>query len=181
LCWVFPPTQKQDVLDFVNNTTSDIPKTQIVDYPAIVPSKEQELIFNHLLSSSEGHIRIEAVAGAGKTTTLIEAIRRILLKAPPNVPLQILLTCFNRKVAEELAVFKTMECSRAVKLKAFSELLKIQDFYKCITFLLSNVSSLPELREHIEAIFLDMDSAPDTVTLDKMNNLLLFCSPCKRY
>lgn len=57
-------------------------------------SKYQEAVFS-AVSDDTASLRVEAVAGSGKTTTIVEAIRRA--KAP-----RILALAFNKKIAMEL-------------------------------------------------------------------------------
>lgn len=64
------------------------------EVPTRVWSPQQEAIFQWFRSGS-GHLTVEALAGTGKTTTIIEAIN----DAPEE---RILLCAFNRRIAEEL-------------------------------------------------------------------------------
>lgn len=59
-----------------------------------IPSHYQQAIFDHLASSSKPLI-IEATAGSGKTSTIIEACRRIATRSA-------LVVAFNKTVAETL-------------------------------------------------------------------------------
>lgn len=61
---------------------------------AIIPSAHQEAIYS-FVTEGEGNAIVEAVAGSGKTTTLVEAIRRIIGRS--NIFL-----AFNKSIAEEL-------------------------------------------------------------------------------
>jgi DNA helicase II / ATP-dependent DNA helicase PcrA len=60
----------------------------------IIPSKHQEAIYS-FVTNGHGNAIVEAVAGSGKTTTLVEAIRRIVGRS--NIFL-----AFNKSIAEEL-------------------------------------------------------------------------------
>lgn len=59
-----------------------------------------------------GNAVVEAVAGSGKTTTMVEAIRRILQKAPGA---SVIFLAFNKSIAEELK-------SRGVNARTFHSL-----------------------------------------------------------
>lgn len=60
------------------------------------PSKYQEAIFEHIKSSNENAV-IEAVAGSGKTTTLIESMK-LLSKERKNI----IFIAFNKHIADEM-------------------------------------------------------------------------------
>jgi DNA helicase II / ATP-dependent DNA helicase PcrA len=61
----------------------------------ITPSKEQIAVFHHINNSNKNLI-VSAVAGSGKTTTLLEALNRI----PENKT--VLFMAFNKAISEEL-------------------------------------------------------------------------------
>lgn len=60
------------------------------------PSKYQEAIFEHIKGSNENAV-IEAVAGSGKTTTLIESMK-LLSKERKNI----IFIAFNKHIADEM-------------------------------------------------------------------------------
>lgn len=61
---------------------------------AFTPSPYQAAIFDWI-TSGKGHAVVEAVAGSGKTTTMVEALRRMSGR--------VLFTAFNQSIAQELA------------------------------------------------------------------------------
>jgi DNA helicase-2/ATP-dependent DNA helicase PcrA len=63
-----------------------------------VPSEYQQAIFDRL-GQAKRHIQISAVAGSGKTTTLIEGLRRV----PADVLESTLLCAFNKEIQKTLA------------------------------------------------------------------------------
>ena len=62
----------------------------------IEPSRYQKAIFDYI-RHEHGHLTIEAVAGSGKTTTLLLALDFI------NPSLSVLITAFNRDIVNEIA------------------------------------------------------------------------------
>lgn len=68
---------------------------------ARVYSPYQEAIFR-ALTEGEGNILVEAVAGSGKTTTMVEALRRWQL-VPANRGKRALFCAFNKSIADELS------------------------------------------------------------------------------
>lgn len=58
-------------------------------------SAQQEAIFAHIENPNAGNLVVRARAGTGKTTTIIEAVRR----APEQ---RVLMCAFNKRIAEEL-------------------------------------------------------------------------------
>ncbi len=63
------------------------------------PTTEQLDIFN-FIENEEGHGIIEAVAGSGKTTVMLEAARRIYCES--SKPVKILFACYNKSIAKEI-------------------------------------------------------------------------------
>jgi DNA helicase-2/ATP-dependent DNA helicase PcrA len=63
------------------------------------PSRYQQAIFD-FIKTGTGNAVVEAVAGSGKTTTLIQAMRLIRAEQPEK---RVLFCAFNRHIAEELA------------------------------------------------------------------------------
>ena len=57
-------------------------------------SKYQKEVFAAVANPDEGNIVVEALAGSGKTTTIIESLR--------GLNLEILLCAFNKRIADEL-------------------------------------------------------------------------------
>lgn len=76
------------------------------------PSPEQSLIF-----SSTGNIIVEAVAGSGKTTTIVEFLLR-LPKTNGLIPPAILFLAFNKQIAETLK----LRCPSGVNCSTFHSL-----------------------------------------------------------
>lgn len=70
-------------------------------------SKYQTAIFAHIEDRSSGNLIVEAVAGSGKTTTLVEAIKRAVGSS--------IFLAFNKSIATELA-------SRGVNARTFHSL-----------------------------------------------------------
>lgn len=64
------------------------------------PSKYQEAVFN-ALCKDDGNIVVEAVAGGGKTSTILEGLNK-LIKAGVH-PALILFVAFNKNIAKELS------------------------------------------------------------------------------
>jgi len=62
-----------------------------------IPSKYQQAVYNHI-ENGQGNAVIDAVAGSGKSTTIVEAIKLI----PQNLTL--LFLAFNKAIVEELKV-----------------------------------------------------------------------------
>ena len=60
------------------------------------PSQYQEAIFEHIKSSNQNAV-IEAVAGSGKTTTLIESMKLL-----SNAQKDIIFIAFNKHIADEM-------------------------------------------------------------------------------
>lgn len=59
-------------------------------------SKEQEAIFSEA-AKGKGHLVVAALAGTGKTTTIVEALNHF-----PSTTRSILVAAFNKRIAEEL-------------------------------------------------------------------------------
>lgn len=72
-------------------------------------SKNQDDIFDAALNTNQ-NIAISATAGAGKTSTIVEAARRLSIKYPYR---SILFNAFNKSIVEELQTRlpSTVECS----------------------------------------------------------------------
>lgn len=66
-------------------------------------SAEQLSIFSAVANGTAGNLIVEAVAGSGKTTTLVEAIRHIRIQTTSILPPAILFLAFNKAIAETLA------------------------------------------------------------------------------
>ena len=66
----------------------------------------QEAVFD-FVENREGNVIVEAVAGSGKTSTIVEALRRIEFQVPDT-----LFLAFNKSIAEELK-------SRGVNARSF--------------------------------------------------------------
>lgn len=69
--------------------------------PARVYSPYQEAVFR-AFTAGQGNVVVEAVAGSGKTTTLVEALRR-WQQVPANRGKRALFCAFNKSIAEELS------------------------------------------------------------------------------
>ncbi|GGR38535.1 UvrD-helicase domain-containing protein [Deinococcus ruber] len=67
--------------------------------PIFVPSRHQQRIFDFLRTGT-GHGMVVAVAGSGKSTTLLEAIK-VIRETQPNA--RVILLAFNRSIRGELA------------------------------------------------------------------------------
>jgi superfamily I DNA/RNA helicase len=61
----------------------------------MIPSPQQKAVFEHIINR-RGNLIIEAVAGSGKTTTIVEACKYI------HPSERILFLAFNKKIVEEL-------------------------------------------------------------------------------
>ena len=72
--------------------------TMIEPVKAFTPSKYQQAIFEEVING-ERHIQISAVAGSGKTTTLMELLKRL----PFNKRQSTLMCAFNREIRDTLA------------------------------------------------------------------------------
>jgi DNA helicase-2/ATP-dependent DNA helicase PcrA len=72
------------------------------------PSPFQQAIFD-ALAEATSHIQINAVAGSGKTTTLVEALNRL----PGALRASTLMCAFNKEIARELA--SRVPCEVTVK------------------------------------------------------------------
>ena len=79
----------------------------------------QQLAFKEALLSTPGNIRLDAVAGAGKTTTLVSAVQGI----PPTA--SVITTAFNKRIAETLTKkvpsHVTAKTFNAIGHRAFSQ------------------------------------------------------------
>lgn len=64
-------------------------------------SKQQEAIFDWFIDG-EGNLVVRARAGTGKTTTIIEAVSRLMSALVDPASLRVLLAAFNKKIAVEL-------------------------------------------------------------------------------
>lgn len=80
----------------LSSFAADNPPDLVVDTPVDTRqwSDEQKDIFAHF-ERGQGNLIVDAVAGSGKTTTIIEGVRR----APERNPL---VCAFNKKIADEL-------------------------------------------------------------------------------
>lgn len=86
---------------FVINTTEtygdipDIPDTPMVEDKLFTPSHYQQAVFDHV-EANDGNAVVEAVAGSGKTTTIVKALR--FTKSSEDVAF----IAFNKHIADEL-------------------------------------------------------------------------------
>lgn len=62
------------------------------------PSIYQQAIFDHILNPDKGDLFVSAVAGSGKTTTIVEGVKRLPLAARDST----CLVAFNAHIAKEL-------------------------------------------------------------------------------
>lgn len=67
-----------------------------------LPSVYQTDIFN-FVEHGEGNAVINAVAGSGKTTTIVKALERIPELQPDGKPVKIIFVAFNKSIVNELA------------------------------------------------------------------------------
>jgi superfamily I DNA/RNA helicase len=79
----------------------DVTSTPAPTAPARVYSPYQEAIFRAFVEGA-GNLVVEAVAGSGKTTTLVEALHR-WQQVPANTHKRALFCAFNKSIAEELS------------------------------------------------------------------------------
>lgn len=83
------------------------------------PSPLQSSIFSHLLSPSTSNLIVNAVAGSGKTTTIVEALKLILsIPRTTLLPPAILFLAFNKSIAETLSA----RCPRGANCSTFHSL-----------------------------------------------------------
>ncbi len=73
--------------------------------PPIVGSTEQEAIWSGIVNGT-GHVVVNALAGTGKTTVLVESMRRM----PPGIRTKAGLCAFNKHIAVELERRIPSEC-----------------------------------------------------------------------
>lgn len=68
------------------------------------PSSYQKAIFDVLEDPNGGNLCVEAVAGSGKTTTIVEALKRIPTKLTPDslTSASVVFLAFNKNIAETL-------------------------------------------------------------------------------
>lgn len=84
--------------------------------PAWTPTSEQQAIFDFIKNPKAGNLVVEAGAGAGKSSSLLEALKVIPQRS-------ILLTAFNRAIADSLqAKLPKMPKTHAVHVKTFHAL-----------------------------------------------------------
>ena len=85
---------------------------------SFTPSPRQQAIFDHVVQPASSSLIVEAVAGSGKTTTLVELLK--LLPADPDsiLPPAVLFLAFNKLIAETLAA----RCPKNVLCKTFHSL-----------------------------------------------------------
>ena len=107
-----------------------------------VPSKYQEAIFD-FISNKRGNLLVEAVAGSGKTTTIIEALRLI----PEDK--KVLFCAFNKDIVKVLAK-KTKEFPNT-EVKTLHGL-----GYKVCTQNFKDISRAPNLNKYWEAFNSDV-------------------------
>lgn len=67
---------------------------------APVYSPQQEAIFHFFLDATKRHAIVVARAGAGKTTTIVEAVKRLILAHPKA---KVLVCAFNKSIQMEVA------------------------------------------------------------------------------
>ena len=75
----------------------------MAEQPKHTPTKEQALIYD-FVQNEKGNAMIDAVAGAGKTTTIMECAKHIPEQRRSSVPYRknVLFCAFNRKIVDEL-------------------------------------------------------------------------------
>ncbi len=61
---------------------------------AFIPSPRQQAIFDHISDPTAGSLRVDAVAGSGKTTTVVEAVKLM--------PGRVVFAAYNRSIADEI-------------------------------------------------------------------------------
>jgi DNA helicase-2/ATP-dependent DNA helicase PcrA len=75
----------------------DAPETLVNKSGKFIPSRYQQAIFD-AIERGENHIQVQAVAGSGKTTTLVQALNRL----PLHLLRSTLVCAFNKEIANEL-------------------------------------------------------------------------------
>ena len=81
------------------------------------PSPQQSTIFSHLRDPHGPNLSVSAVAGSGKTTTIVEGLRTLPI-LDSFLPPAILFLAFNKSIAETLAT----RCPRGVNCSTFHSL-----------------------------------------------------------
>jgi superfamily I DNA/RNA helicase len=117
------------------------------------PSKYQENIFEHFQNSNSNAV-IEAVAGSGKTTTLVEAMKLLKLN-------DVIFVAFNKHIAEEMkkrvpsnVKVATMHSFGYEQLRNVYKKVKLDNNKKLM--LLNNLSNKLELQKKQDrAIYID--------------------------
>jgi superfamily I DNA/RNA helicase len=101
--WPLKPSSKFPESQIVENTIdSYVPPSPFIPKPvSFKPSEYQEDIFQTLLNSKD-HILIEALAGSGKTSTLVWLIQE-LSNRKMTQNMRIIYLAFNKSIQEELA------------------------------------------------------------------------------
>lgn len=94
-----------------------------------ITTPQHSAIFSHFTNPQKGNLVINAVAGSGKTTTIIELQKLISLSSPDSfLPPAVLFLAFNRNIADTLKTRcpKHVNCStfHSMGLRAFKQLLK---------------------------------------------------------
>jgi superfamily I DNA/RNA helicase len=121
-------------------------------------SAHQLAIFNEVISGT-GNLIVIARAGSGKTSTLVEAIKRI-----PNKQAKVLAVAFNKKIAKELDERIDKSYITISTLHSLG-LSRIRSHFK-------NVKVVPDkLRYLILSLFEGKISAGDSFLLEKAVNL----------
>lgn len=85
--------------EVMSPSTQTTQETFFPEVPAVAPfqfSPQQDVVFNHT-ENGTGHAIVIAVAGSGKTTTLIECFKRIVKKGQ-----KVVFLAFNNKIAKEI-------------------------------------------------------------------------------
>lgn len=136
-------------------------------------STYQTAVFNHLADASNGSCVINAVAGSGKTTTIVEAAKRASKQG-----FKVLFLAFNKSIASELAkrmVGTNVECKTlhshgfAAVLKGSGKRIKV-DERKWTNYIKSNLPTLStfESDNNIE-IFNFCRTAAELLNLCRIN------------
>lgn len=95
---------------------SGFTKPQGIGKPAFVPSPHQEAIFDAILREN---VIVHAVAGSGKTTTIVEALRRLPKTDSGGIlPPSTLFLAFNKDIADVLRT----KCPSSAQCKTFHAL-----------------------------------------------------------
>jgi len=71
--------------------------------PTFIPSEEQRSIFEYIANPASTNLIINAVAGSGKSTTIVEALKHIPKRNPATgLPPSVLFLAFNKNIVEAL-------------------------------------------------------------------------------